>query len=141
MSVGRGKVGELKLKLFGQTSNDSSQKLATQKELETLKTTVNVSAKAKQLEELFNSSMHKLEKAIQTNKISQEATRKFALKEDQELFQSKQAEFVSNIESRIKKDMQAFAVNIELQQKISATKYFELSFIYRAYEVCLEQDY
>lgn len=138
----RSGLSSLKERLFANPSESrlSAQKQATENELKKLQApAVSVKEKARLLEEYFSRSNQVLEE-LKQNKVSEEARKELTLPHQLDHFEQQQGAFIEEIKVKLEEDIQQYANSPELQ-KMGYARFLELSFTYRSYEVCLEQDF
>lgn len=98
----------------------------------------NVRNKAKELDDFFRKSRRALDQ-LKENAVSVRA-RATLVTEELKVFEEAQRQHLEVIRGKLEQDIRAYAESETLQQ-FTYARYLELSFSYRAYQVCLEQDF
>lgn len=115
------------------------QKQKTLEDLKTLKAAEgHVRAKAKEIEVFFTQSRKVLD-VVKTNKVSEAAKVKFTLPQELKVFENQQGEFIAEVKQQLEQDIRQYSEDPKLRE-LGYAKFLELAFVYRSYEVCLEQD-
>jgi len=134
------RLAQLRDQLFANKSATvNPQKQATEEDIRDLKAAEgNVRNKAKELEKYFQKSKQVLD-VLQKNKSSEAARIKLTIPYELKIFEEQQVTFVSDIRVKLETDIVQYANSPKLQE-MGYARFLELSFIFRSYEVCMEQE-
>lgn len=136
-------VGALRESLFAKKPEAApvmnTQRQKTLEDLKVLKSAEgHVRAKAKELEMFFTQSRKVLD-VVKTNKVSEQAKAKLIIPQELKIFENQQGEFINEVKHQLEQDIREYSEDPKLRE-LGYAKFLELAFVYRSYEVCLEQD-
>ncbi len=132
------KTNKLK-SFFSGTSTSDIHSEVTAKELEKLGATGSVRAKAETLDTFYKTQAGQALTEVKVNKTSKLAEGRLNQLEFK-LFTERQNTLITKVEQQINEDAQAYAKK-SLKDEMTFARFLELDFYYRAYQVCLEQDF
>jgi len=116
----------------------TAQKESVQADITQLRKTSSILEKTKVIEHLMSGTKSAIQ-AVKANEVSTQAKTELKLKPELNMFQEEQEKMLVYLQEKLNSDFSEYSTILKTIS-VGKDKFFELSFIYRSYQVCLEQD-